>query len=122
MTRPTEVEWVEMNYDHGRQASDPAVRVVDMKKKQEWEGDDPKSTVEIMPIEQSNTTRRKTAPFTIGDTSSRGPFRTSPQLLDRSRPFDQEKGKSTMVVPVNIISLTPGKILTIEYDLQLSHF
>lgn len=74
VARPTEVEWVEMKYDQGRQSTaDPTVRVVDMKRNLEWEEAEPQSTFDIMPIEQHRDSR--------------------------------------MIVPVNVISITPGKII-----------
>lgn len=105
VTRPTEVEWVEMDYDRG--PSDPTVQIADMKKKPDWEDDKVKTSVEIIPIKTAEDSRRPS----LGGPSGRA-FRPSPTLLDRPRGLDVAKELSAMVVPVNVISITPGKTST----------
>lgn len=76
VARPTEVEWIEMNFEEGKKSmSGPSVRIVDMKRKSAWESADPATTVDIVPIQSSQET-------------------------------------SAIIIPVNVVSITPGKILT----------
>lgn len=120
MTRPTEVEWVELNYaDQGQgSTSGPTVKVVDMKKRPAWDPAGPVTSVEVMPIEQANNVRnvvrRKTVAGATADPVEK-PFRASPVFKDRPRQLDLGKELSAMIVPVNVISITPGKLLTVSF-------